>query len=299
MPATVSRRTVSTPATTWALVTTRSGATTKPVPCSRRRHCGASPSTRTTDGRTSSTTACSTTAGSAGVSSWVGRGSKGAMAAGTPESSMRRTIDDGSPAHESGATSSTVASTEDPRMASPNCPGRTVASGNATIQVTRSVATACTTAPKPESRPTAIGERMRLRSDCPATAPTVWPTTMRPMRVATPMITRAARPSTRSMAVGASSRPTMPPATTPMMASPDASAPCRHPSAMAPSTTNRSSRSSVSPPSIAAIIVSSRPFRMFPDSPTSRGCRAGRAPCHHPMARTSRRRRACGRGRRR
>ncbi len=222
---------------------TRSGATTNPEPSSARWQVGAMPLMRSTLGCRSSATGLASTLGSGGSTSATGVRPNGPMTSGRPEVSSSAENSFGTPRNQSGASTSTVLSTRDPRTAAEISGWDEAVSGMASSHAATSTATACRPAPTTLSTPRATGLCMLLRAARPSTMPATSPMMTRTTMSAIPARIRIRPSSTCTSTCGAIRMPATAPSTTPRNASADATAPCRRPDDAATSTTSRMSRS--------------------------------------------------------
>lgn len=163
------------PATTCALVITRSGAATKPLPSSCREHDGALPRILTTRSCTCRTTGLLCNAGSGGPTSVTGVLPNGPSTSGNPESESNRRSWSGRERAAAGITESTARSTPEPFTAETR-PGKLAdASGSAISQAAMTTVIACTTAPSVESTRRLFSLWMRFLMRRPKKTPVVSP----------------------------------------------------------------------------------------------------------------------------
>ncbi len=114
------------PATTWALVTTRCGDITQPLPSCSRRHTGASPTTLTIESRAATTPAVWATRGSGGAAGAIG---SAPIPSKTRGNSLASTCDRKSANARptwAGITASTAPRTRDPATVRATLPGAAV-----------------------------------------------------------------------------------------------------------------------------------------------------------------------------
>src|SRR5690606_27640608 len=116
-PRGVSTVTLVVPATTCALVITRSGAITNPEPSSARWQLGATPRMRSTLCCSEAATGLASTLGSGGSTAVIGARPNGPITSGNPEVLSSRENSLGTLRNQFGATSLTSASTRDPLIA--------------------------------------------------------------------------------------------------------------------------------------------------------------------------------------
>ena len=177
IPSTVSSLTLSVPATTWALVMIVSGVTAKPVPCSKRLHCSASPTTRTIDPRAACTTGEPWSSGFGGSTSFCGRLSSGSVMMGKPLSLKYPATRAGRFLKYPGTTDSTPESTVEPFTERANSLSRVPTSGTRINHTTTNVVNTCTTAPTADSAWSIPRVLIRSLKRRPRPEPTAYPST--------------------------------------------------------------------------------------------------------------------------
>ena len=225
------------PATTCALVITRSGETTKPLPSSACRQLCAMPSILTTLPRTCSTIGCSRSVSSGGSTLVIGVRPNGPMASLSPELSNMSQKSRGARCSHVGAISLISSITFESRTAAAICGCAEVLIGVARIQAANRTATACSSEPITESTRRNDRVRIPLRAARPSTIPEISPMITSATSSRTPAIRRQRWSSMLRIRCGASSTPAVAPRSTPMNASADDIAPCRYPDAAASNAT--------------------------------------------------------------
>src|ERR1700744_5402754 len=233
------------PATTCALVITRSGAITNPLPSKTFWQLGARLRTLTTLGAVAVTTGLVASAGSGDATGTTGVRLNGSSTAGRPEGFSSADNRLGPVFSHGGATSFTWASTRDPRTAAASSGWSfDCVSGVASSQAAVNTTTSCTPTPMTESAVRIERLRIAPRTARPNTTPATSPTTTS-ARIKNSAVNSLARGAAMWLTMcGASSTPAIAPSSTPTNDSREPSAPERQPELAARNATASTAMSS-------------------------------------------------------
>ena len=165
----------SAPATTWALVATRPGATTQPLPTWACRQESDSARTCTTEASVRTTSGSLVTVPSGAATGAIGSGPSPSNTLGKTLPSKARVISSTRPSADDGTTPSSAETTADRATMSRATRGPLAATAPATTHVTASAATSTATRPSPESTARRLGAVITSRNRRASSSMSPWP----------------------------------------------------------------------------------------------------------------------------